>query len=219
MIREGNVRVNGVIIDDPLHGVSNTDHLAFGPKVTTYGRQLGVVRVNKPVGVWTNCKQGDNQTQVIDILPKKYANYSSIGRLDKASEGLILFTNDGVLANQFLNASQRHKRVYSVWTRRPLTDAQCRNMMTGVQLEDGVTQPCVIQKHADRHYKFELYEGRNRQIRRMVKTCGTDVVRLKRLVFSTYQLGDLEPGDHRFESRSDDFFHRVQGSGIPICVT
>ena len=206
MIRDGYVLVNGAVEKNHLFQVSEDDHVSFAEKIQTYAQQLGVLLINKPRGVWTNCKIGAQEKEILDLLPKQYHAYSSIGRLDKASEGLILFTNDGVFANQFLNSDAPHERVYHVWTKTSLTHDHLRVLRAGVILSDGITQPCEISEIQRHCYEFRLTEGKNRQIRRMVETGGAYVTRLKRVSFGDYQLGGIVSGQYRFQSLADNFF-------------
>ncbi len=217
MIKQGYVRVNGVVIHDSLHRIDPAvDCITFTEAITDYAHSLGYVLIHKPRGVWTNNKQHPKDTEVRDILPPSFATYSSIGRLDKDSEGLILFTNDGVFANGFLNAGDRHERVYMVQTKRPLTPADIKRLMAGVRLSDGWTQPCTIQKTDSTTYRFTLIEGKNRQIRRMVESCRTQVARLKRIQFGPYELGDLPVGGHQWQSLQAVFMNRISGLPSPL---
>ena len=209
MIRSGYVLVNQVLIQDPLYMVSSTDVVSLHSNIHDYASKLGVILFNKPRGIFTNCKLNQNQKEIIDLLPKKYQSFASIGRLDKASEGLILLTNDGVFANQFLNHQETHERSYLVWTKSNLTQMQLSMLSKGVQLTDGYTKPCVVRQLKPRLYEFILTEGKNRQIRRMVEVCDTHVTRLKRISFSSYKLGDLLPGQFYFQSLSSVFLDRA----------
>jgi len=210
MIKKSYVLVNGRIEDNPLTIVNDADQITFSKNIHDYANTLGVLLVHKPRGVWTNCKQGSHEKEVVDLLPKKYRSFSSIGRLDKASEGLILFTNDGVFANQFLNSGEAHARVYHVWTQRPLTRSFQHQLSSGVMLSDGLTKPCDVREIKHGCYEFRLFEGKNRQIRRMVETCGTHVTRLKRVSFGEYDLGGIVSGQYWFESLAELFKKRLR---------
>ena len=211
MIQKGVVLVNGSVQKNPLYQVSKSDRISFSEKIHSYANTLGVLLIYKPRGVWTNCKQGINQKEVIDLLPKKYRLFSSIGRLDKDSEGLILFTNDGVYANRFLNSGESHERIYHVWTKRSLTKEQLHDLSLGIYLSDGRTKPCFISKMNQNCYEFRLFEGKNRQIRRMVEYCLTHVTRLKRVSFGGHALGGMVPGQFRYQSLTADFLKRLDG--------
>ena len=155
---------------------------------------------------------GKNEQEVIDLLPKKYKNYSSIGRLDKDSQGLILFTNDGAFANRFLNRDEVHMRRYLVWTKRELSDQQLKQLGSGVLLDDGLTLPATVQCIDRNCYEFVLTEGKNRQIRRMVEFFGTHVIRLKRTHFGDFSLGSISESQFEFQSLSSHFFGRLHNN-------
>ena len=209
MIKDGYVMVNGCEVTDSLYAVQESDVVTFSDKINDYANGLGLILFNKPRGVWTNCKVGKNEREVIDLLPKKYRDYSSIGRLDKDSEGLILFTNDGVFANRFLNSDEVHERRYLVWTKQELSDQHLKQLSSGVLLDDGPTLPASVKKVERNCYEFILTEGRNRQIRRMIDVCRTHVIRLKRIQFGDYLLDDLSEGGYAFISLVDIFNQRL----------
>ena len=210
MIKDGYIMVNGLVVLDSLYFVSDDDVVTFSEQIGTYASQLGVILFNKPRGVWTNCKIGNDEEEVKDLLPKKYAAYSSIGRLDKDSEGLILFTNDGVFANQFLNSDDVHERRYKVWTKRELSAQNLRQLRKGVILDDGLTLPATVTVIDRNCYEFILIEGKNRQIRRMIEACGTHTIRLQRIQFGPYVLGSIRSGMYDFQSLRDQFLLRLK---------
>ena len=202
--------VNDRVVTDSLYRVNDSDLVSFADKINDYANKLGVILFHKPRGVWTNCKVGENEQEVVDLLPKKYKNYSSIGRLDKDSQGLILFTNDGAFANRFLNSDEVHERRYLVWTKRELADQELNQLAMGVMLDDGPTLPARV-KCVDRNcYEFILTEGKNRQIRRMVEFFGTHVIRLKRTHFGDFSLGSISESQFEFQSLKSHFFERLK---------
>ena len=212
MIKDGYVMVNDCVVTDSLYRVNDSDLVSFADKINDYANKLGVILFNKPRGVWTNCKVGENEEEVVDLLPKKYKDYSSIGRLDKDSQGLILFTNDGAFANRFLNSDEVHERRYLVWTKRELVDQELNQLARGVMLDDGPTLPATV-KCVDRNcYEFILTEGKNRQIRRMVEFFGTHVIRLKRTHFGDFSLGSIGEGQFDFQALSAHFFGRLNNN-------
>jgi pseudouridine synthase len=150
----------------------------------------------KPKGIVTNCKQ-DNEQEINDILPEEYRHLNAVGRLDKDSEGLILLTDDGTIANRFLNSGEIHTRLYDVWTAYPITNDQVEALSSGVDIGGYYTRPCDIVHTASRRIEISLTEGKNRQIRRMIRAVGNRIHRLKRVTFGPYQLGDLLPGEYK----------------------
>jgi len=195
-IKDGLIKLNGeVVVEmgikiDPKHDKVEVDDALLN-KIYTY------LSYYKPRGIVTNCPQNDEE-EIIDLLPSKYKELNSVGRLDKASEGLILLTDDGVFANQILNRNVHYKRVYKVRTNEPLTLDEIKDLEAGVTILDGVlTKPCIVIPKEDKAYIFEMTEGKNRQIRRMVETTDKWVTHLKRLQFGPLNLNTLKPGEFR----------------------
>ena len=149
---------------------------------------------HKPIGIVSNCPE-PGQKQITDLLPKEYATLNTIGRLDKDSEGLILLTNDGVLAKKLLN--HEHPREYSVRVNNPVTDEMIHRLETGVMILGRTTNPASITMLTDYTFTMRVNEGRNRQIRRMAEEVGLKVIRLKRFRYGPITLGDLKKGEYR----------------------
>jgi 23S rRNA pseudouridine2605 synthase len=197
-IQKGWIKVNGVVVTDLGTKVdSETDIIDLSDEAKSSQDNTSLIMFYKPKGVWSNCPQ-DNEKECTDYLPDELKHLSTIGRLDKDSEGIILMTDNGVIANQYLNAKVPHKRTYIVKTKTPLSGDQRREIANGVEILNGyMTQPCKVEKVSHYAIKITIEEGKNRQIRRMVETQGTYVTKLKRISFGPYDLEDLEPGQYR----------------------
>ena len=132
-----------------------------------------------------------------DILDPEYRHCAPIGRLDKDSEGLILLSDDGVFAKTCLQHENPHQRVYIIKVSKPLSEEMIRQCEEGIMLSGKLTKPCVIKTLAPLRYEIELYEGKNRQIRRMIHHVGNMVMSLKRIQFGPVCLDDMKPNDVR----------------------
>ena len=198
-LKKGWLRVNGNIVTELGTMVNpETDIVTLSDDAQQNKKTFTTLLFYKPKGVLTNCKQDDDiADEIKELLPEKYRHLNAIGRLDKDSEGLILLTDNGVIANQFLNAGEIHARIYEVWTAYPITDQQVEDLSNGVDIGDYKTQPCDVIQTASRRVQITLTEGKNRQIRRMVRAVGNRIHRLRRIEFGPYQLGDLQPGEYR----------------------
>jgi len=194
---KGWIKVNGECVSE-LGTQINPDL----DKVTVHEPQGSVKRLlvafYKPPGVVTHSAQ-DGEFEIKDILPDEFKHLAPIGRLDKASEGLILLSNHGVWAKELLQAKPAHQRVYEVDTNVVLTPKQIEKCETGMMLFGEKTLPLtcrLIQKFEDgkARYRWTMYEGKNRQIRRMIQKIGACVINLKRCEFADYQLGALTRG-------------------------
>jgi 23S rRNA pseudouridine2605 synthase/23S rRNA pseudouridine2604 synthase len=120
-----------------------------------------------------------------------------VGRLDKDSTGLLLLTNDGRLHQKLSHPSFDHEKEYDVTVARPISDGALQRMAEGLPLRDGRTRPAEVYRIGARHFRIVLREGRNRQIRRMVRRLGNEVVDLKRIRVSVIRLGRLPEGAWR----------------------
>ncbi len=194
LIEAGRITVNGrvAVLGDR---VSYSDEIRVDGKLVSREEEQIILAFNKPVGIECTADR-DNPDNIID-----YINYHKrvypIGRLDKNSQGLILMTNDGSIVNGILKASSYHEKEYHVWTDKELTGEFLEAMSSGVHILDTVTRPCEVKK-IDRHcFSIVLTQGLNRQIRRMCKALGYNVVKLKRIRIMNVLLGDLPKGKYR----------------------
>jgi 23S rRNA pseudouridine2604 synthase len=195
LIEQGRVTINGEV---PLMGTKIVD----GDKVCVDGKAVSkseeapvYIALNKPTGIVCTTDTRVEKDNIIDFLkyPKRIF---PIGRLDKASEGLILMTNDGDIVNKILRARNNHEKEYIVHVNKVINDRFIRKMSQGIPILDTVTRPCKVKKIADYRFKIILTQGLNRQIRRMCEYLGYHVVRLKRIRIMNIHL-DLEIGQHR----------------------
>lgn len=153
--------------------------------------------LNKPTGyVCSRKRQGEIPT-LFELLPEKYKSLKTVGRLDKDSEGLILLTNDGDFAFQMTHPSFQKTKVYEVWLDRALEPLHQQMISDfGIELKDGRSQMGLIRLDDSRKvWQVTLTEGRNRQIRRTFGALGYTVVKLKRMTFGKYELGELKVGE------------------------
>lgn len=157
-----------------------------------------LLAVNKPRGVVCTTSDKDRAPNIIDML-KYPGRIYPIGRLDKDSEGLLLMTNQGGLANQIMHAGNLHEKEYLVTIDRPCSAAFVKRMQEGVELKElGVTtRPCTVQPTGKCTFRIVLTQGLNRQIRRMCAELGYHVVALKRIRIMNIHLDKLKTGDFR----------------------
>ncbi len=196
-LKKGWILINGTPITTPGARINpDTDTLSFSPEAQQVMHNYTLLAFHKPKGIVTNCKQ-TGEREIIDLLPKQYQQLHAIGRLDKASEGLILLTDNGAIANYFLNAATPHTRVYRVVTAHPVSNEHIAQLESGVDIGNYITKPCRIHQRSARHIDIELTEGKNRQVRRMLDAVSNRVHRLTRIQFGAIVLGDLAPGSYR----------------------
>jgi 23S rRNA pseudouridine2604 synthase len=178
LIEEGRVTINGKV---PEMGTKITfhDEVRVDGKLVRENNQNKIyLAFNKPVGIECTTNQ-DVRDNIVD-----YINYPErifpIGRLDKASEGLIFMTNDGDIVNKILRARNNHEKEYIVTVNKAITDRFIERMSNGIPILETVTRKCKVVQISKNVFKIILTQGLNRQIRRMCEYLGYDVVSLKR---------------------------------------
>lgn len=201
-VEAGRVTINGVPAK-PGDQVQNGDRVMVdGKPVTIKAKRRVVIAYHKPVGI--ECTADPNvKNNVISAL-----NYPErvfyIGRLDVMSEGLLLLTNIGDLADQISRARNQHEKEYEVTFHQVISESQIAQLRAGVDIGDedrGITLPCPVERLGPKQVRITLREGRNRQIRRMADAVGLNVARLKRVRVMSIRLDDLP--ENRWRELSD----------------
>lgn len=193
-IEAGRVAINGSV-------ARKGNRVEAGDRVTLDGQPLGqppkpvYIALHKPPGITSTTDQRDPDN-IIDFVGHPQRIFP-IGRLDKASTGLILLTNDGDIVNEILRAENHHEKEYIVKVDRPITTDFLRRMREGVPILGTVTKRCEVERMSGRVFRIILTQGLNRQIRRMCEMLGYRVVTLKRVRIMSIQLGDLAVGNWR----------------------
>lgn len=198
LVDEGKVMVNGVCA---VMGqkVSSADEIVVdGKKVSTKQVKPVLIAVNKPAGIVCTTARFEGEKNIVDMVKYPTRIYP-IGRLDKESEGLILMTNLGDLANEISKASNSHEKEYVVTVNNQVTESFLDKMRRGMHLEElnADTMPCVCTKTGNREFHIILRQGLNRQIRRMCAACGYRVETLKRIRIMNIHLGNIPQGNFR----------------------
>jgi pseudouridine synthase len=201
LIAAGKVRVNGTIVTDFNLAIDPAkDHLVVdGEKLTA--KKLDYIALNKPRGIVTTCSDDLGRQSILELLPGKLTHLKPVGRLDMDSEGLIVLTNDGELAQALAHPSQHVFKRYEALVQGKITDAALKHLAKGMRLDDGFTLPAetsLINRSEDESiFEIAIREGRNRQIRRMCAKLGYPIIRLVRVAIGELQLGEMEPGEWR----------------------
>lgn len=203
LISKGQVSVNG-------HKASIGDKATVKDIITVSGERVVLrtkapkryIMLNKPRGYVTTAQDELGRRCVMDLLTDVGERVYPIGRLDRNSEGLLLFTNDGDFANMIMHPSRHVSKTYRVTVPSVITEDQLTALCAGVRLDDGtVTQPAVVDVEVSTHersvMRITIHEGKNRQIRRMCEAVGLEVARLRRTSIGPVKLGMLRPGTWR----------------------
>ncbi|SFD70676.1 23S rRNA pseudouridine(2604) synthase RluF [Flavobacterium phragmitis] len=194
LIEEGRVTINGAVPEMGTKVSPNDEVRINGKLIVEKQEKMIYLAFNKPVGIecTTNLEVKNN---IVD-----YINYPKrifpIGRLDKASEGLIFMTNDGDIVNKILRARNNHEKEYTVTVNKPITERFIQRMGNGVPILDTVTKKCKVEQISKYTFKIILTQGLNRQIRRMSEYLGYEVTALKRIRIINISL-DVPVGRYR----------------------
>lgn len=201
LISLGKVKVNGHIasLGDKVDPVRD--------KVTVRGKNVSAVNekvyimLHKPRGFVTTMSDEEGRKCVSDLVKDVGTRVFPVGRLDRNSEGLLIMTNDGELANRLTHPSSHVNKTYRVTVDGSVTDEQLSRLCTGIEIDGRKTLPCDVfigEKKTDRTVLiFIIHEGRNRQIRKMCEAVGLAVLRLKRTEIAGVKLGMLPQGKWR----------------------
>jgi 23S rRNA pseudouridine2605 synthase len=196
LIAAGRVLVNGerAVLGRRVH--QDTDVVSVDGVVVSIREGLAYYLLNKPHGVVSTASDPYGRATVVGLVPPTPRVYP-VGRLDADSEGLILLTNDGGLANRLTHPSFGVEKEYLVTVRGEVPPGAIRALRRGVELEDGVTAPAKVSQVSPGLLRITIHEGRNRQVRRMAQVVGYPVERLVRTRIGALRLGSLRPGSYR----------------------
>lgn len=192
LVDDGIVKINNIVAVQGSK-VYDTDVVTVNNCVIEHKEKPVVLIFNKPLGVVCSTKEKDN---IIDYIGYPKRIYP-VGRLDKNSEGLILLTNQGDIADAILRAANYHEKEYIVRVNKNIEPEFLDGMERGVPILDTVTRPCHIQTLNSRTFSIIITQGLNRQIRRMCQYFDYRVVSLKRIRIMNIKIGDLEVGKYR----------------------
>lgn len=194
MIRAGRVTVDGAVVRDPELRVPDGGSLAVDGEPVRRGAV--VLMLNKPAGYVTSTSDPRDRT-VMDLLPDAYRRLGvvPVGRLDKETEGLLLFTNDGALAHRLISPRHAVRKVYEAEHEGEADEADAAAFQSGLTLRDGtICRPAELEPLGPGRSRVTLSEGKYHQVRRMLASQGMPVTALRRVAEGGLALGDLPWG-------------------------
>ena len=200
LIKDGKVKVNGEIIINPAIQVGENDKIICD--IEDYKNEKIYIKLNKPVGyvVSNNKKEGK---PIYKLLDERLKKLYPVGRLDKDSKGLILFTNDGVFSRKIIGEESECEKEYYVKLEGNISDGALKKLEFGISLDGKKLKPAIVKRVSKNSFNIILKEGRNRQIRRMCEKVGFEVILLKRLRISNIYLNDLQEGKFEYLTKDE----------------
>jgi 23S rRNA pseudouridine2605 synthase len=205
LIAAGEIRVNGEVITEMGYKVQPTDTVQYG-KTNLNREKLVYVLLNKPKDFITTTDDPEGRKTVMDLIATaSKERVFPVGRLDRNTTGLLLFTNDGEVAQKLTHPSHRNKKIYQVELDKPLTAEHLGQITAGLELEDGKAEVDDVAVVAGNpHFVgIELHSGRNRIVRRIFEHLGYDVVTLDRVQYAGLTKKDLPRGKWRYLSEQE----------------
>lgn len=219
LIAQGRVKVNGRVaqVGDKVN--PRKDTVTVGGKKIVAERKHVYIMLHKPRGFITTMDDEMGRKCVAELVSDVGVRVYPVGRLDKDSEGLLLMTNDGEFANHMTHPSKHIPKNYRVTVRPDVTEDMITAFAVGMEIDGRMTAPAdahIIEKQENRVVmEIVLYEGRNRQIRKMCESLGLEVARLKRTSMGSLKLGMLPPGKWR-ELTEDEVHKLMVSSGMKV---
>ena len=199
LIKEGKIKVNGEVVTEMGYKVQKTDKVTYQGKALKT-EKLQYVLLNKPKNFITTLKDEKGRKAVISLVKNACEErIYPVGRLDRDTTGLLLFTNDGELAKKLTHPSHRVKKIYQVTLNKPITKLDFDDILKGLDLEDGFIAPdeMAILNDDESSLGVEIHSGKNRIIRRIFEHKGYTVVKLDRVMFGPLTKKNLPRGKFR----------------------
>ena len=194
LIEQGRVKINGVLAKKG-NRVLPIDSVTLNGKTVAHQTKKHYLAFHKPPGITCTTDRRDKDN-IIDFINHKERIFP-IGRLDKASTGLILLTNDGDIVNEILREENYHEKEYIVKVNKRIDNRFLKSMSTGIPILGTVTKKCKVERISDYVFRIILTQGLNRQIRRMCEYLDYKVVTIKRIRIMHIQLEELKIGQWR----------------------
>ena len=198
LVRSGRVKVNGEVVLDPARRIAGSDTVELDGKKLSAPERFVYIMLNKPRGYVCSNADAHAEKLAVELIDLRHERLlRSAGRLDRDSEGLIVFSDDGEYLERATHPRHMVAKLYEVTTSRPITDTWLKRMTAGIVDEGETIRALEVLPLGEREYRFKLNEGKKREIRRMCRAAGAPVETLKRVAMGKLALGDLPVGSWR----------------------
>ena len=207
LITKGDISVNGKVVTDLSYDISSNDLVKYKGKIVSLVEDKVYIMLNKPKCYITSTKDEQGRKIVLDLLKGCKYKVFPVGRLDYNTQGLLLLTNDGDWANNIIHPSKHISKTYVVTTKYMLTNKQLNQIRNGIVIDGKRTLPArleLVDKDDNLfYYHITIYEGRNREIRKMFEFLGLKIYSLQRIQIGLLELGLLEEGKYRYLDKKE----------------
>ncbi len=202
VIKKGTVLVNGKVVTEPGHKVTDKDEVKVNGKKITIQKELVYILLNKPKDYITTSEDPQGRRTIMDLMKGvSTQRIYPVGRLDRNTTGVLLLTNDGELTQKLSHPSYQVKKVYEVTLDKPLEKKDFEKLLNGLTLEDGFIAPDAVGYPDPKNKKvigIEIHSGRNRIVRRMFEALGYDVKGLDRVLFANLTKKNVDRSKWRY---------------------
>lgn len=217
LISKGEIKVNGIVITEMGYKVKPGDKVSYQNQRLLMVSNPVYILLNKPKDTITTTDDPEKRKTVMDLVKDATEErVYPVGRLDRNTTGVLLLTNDGELAQRLTHPQRKVKKVYAAELDKPITDAHLTQLVTGIDLEDGMMYadtaalPDPLQKHI---VGIEIHSGKNRVVRRMFEKLGYVVKKLDRVLFANLDKRKLKKGEWRYLTEKE---LRVLKNGVGL---
>lgn len=192
LIQDGKIKVNGEIIKNPALQVNGNENIEYDSSI----EEKIYIKLNKPKGYVVSKNKNEGKT-IYQLIEWQFNNIYPVGRLDKDSSGLIIFTNDGVFSRNIIGENTNCEKEYFVKVNDNIPDGALQKLEYGLSLDGQKLKRAKVKRINKNSFNIILTEGRNRQIRRMCQKVGFEVITLIRIRISDILLNDLKTGEFK----------------------
>lgn len=197
IVASGEIKVNGEIVyDERIDVFPEEDKITYKDEKLSY-KTMKYYAMNKIKGYITAMKDENGKQNVADLIPSwvERQGLFPIGRLDKDTEGLLLFTNDGDLCHAMSSPKTKCDKIYYVELARNISEEDIEKLETGVEFDGYSCMPSEIERIDENKINLTIHEGKYHQVKKMLKSVGNRVTYLKRIKFGNFNLGNISPGE------------------------